>query len=130
MSSFLSGAIYVTSLDTASVMTDAPPRRLDSLDVFRGLTIAAMILVSTPGTWSAVYTPLDHAGRIPCLDRMVFTQRIQGSVIAAVHEAGDGPLMSEDGMNQLTSLGRDLPDTNALVHAAGRQNTRKACSCC
>jgi predicted acyltransferase len=42
-------------------MTDAPPQRLDSLDVFRGLTIAAMILVSTPGTWSAVYTPLDHA---------------------------------------------------------------------
>ena len=36
-------------------------RRLDSLDVFRGLTIASMILVSTPGTWSAVYRPLDHA---------------------------------------------------------------------
>jgi predicted acyltransferase len=35
--------------------------RLDSLDVFRGLAIAAMILVSTPGTWSSVYTPLDHA---------------------------------------------------------------------
>jgi predicted acyltransferase len=35
--------------------------RLDSLDVFRGLAIAAMILVSTPGTWNAVYTPLDHA---------------------------------------------------------------------
>jgi predicted acyltransferase len=35
--------------------------RLDSLDVFRGITIAAMILVSTPGTWTAVYTPLDHA---------------------------------------------------------------------
>jgi len=51
----------VTSLDTTSLTTDAPPRRLDSLDVFRGLTIAAMILVSTPGTWSAVYTPLDHA---------------------------------------------------------------------
>src|SRR5437773_3831871 len=41
-------------------MTDAPAR-LDSLDVFRGATIAAMILVSTPGTWDAVYTPLDHA---------------------------------------------------------------------
>src|SRR5471030_2015399 len=39
----------------------ADPERLDSLDVFRGLAIAAMILVSTPGTWSAVYTPLDHA---------------------------------------------------------------------
>src|SRR6476661_3920625 len=35
--------------------------RLDSLDIFRGLAIAAMILVSTPGTWTAVYTPLDHA---------------------------------------------------------------------
>jgi predicted acyltransferase len=36
-------------------------RRLESLDVFRGLTIAAMILVSTPGTWDAVYWPLEHA---------------------------------------------------------------------
>jgi predicted acyltransferase len=39
----------------------AGSERLDSLDVFRGLSIAAMVLVSTPGTWSAVYTPLDHA---------------------------------------------------------------------
>ena len=39
----------------------AGSERLDSLDVFRGLSIAAMILVSTPGTWSAVYAPLDHA---------------------------------------------------------------------
>ena len=35
--------------------------RLESLDVFRGVTIAAMILVSTPGTWESVYSPLDHA---------------------------------------------------------------------
>jgi len=41
-------------------MTDAPAR-LESLDVFRGLTTAGMILVSTPGTWTAVYAPLDHA---------------------------------------------------------------------
>src|SRR5262249_16505378 len=41
-------------------MTDAPAR-LESLDVFRGATIAAMILVSTPGSWNAVYAPLDHA---------------------------------------------------------------------
>jgi predicted acyltransferase len=39
----------------------AGSERLDSLDVFRGLTIAAMILVSTPGTWNSVYTALDHA---------------------------------------------------------------------
>src|SRR3954453_18549412 len=41
-------------------MSDAPAR-LESLDVFRGLAIAAMILVSTPGNRNAVYTPLDHA---------------------------------------------------------------------
>jgi predicted acyltransferase len=39
----------------------AASQRFESLDVFRGLTIAAMILVSTPGTWDAVYWPLDHA---------------------------------------------------------------------
>jgi predicted acyltransferase len=32
-----------------------------SLDAFRGLTIAAMVLVNNPGTWSAIYWPLDHA---------------------------------------------------------------------
>jgi predicted acyltransferase len=35
--------------------------RLVSLDVFRGLTIAAMILVNNPGSWSYVYSPLMHA---------------------------------------------------------------------
>jgi len=35
--------------------------RLLSLDVFRGLTIAGMILVNNPGSWSAVYWPLAHA---------------------------------------------------------------------
>src|SRR6185312_8174779 len=35
--------------------------RLLSLDVFRGLTIAGMLLVNDPGTWSAIYPPLEHA---------------------------------------------------------------------
>jgi predicted acyltransferase len=35
--------------------------RLLSLDVMRGLTIAAMILVTDPGTYSAVFPPLLHA---------------------------------------------------------------------
>ncbi|MBW3630053.1 MAG: DUF1624 domain-containing protein [Gemmatimonadetes bacterium] len=35
--------------------------RLHSLDVFRGMTIAAMLLVNNPGTWDAVYPPLRHA---------------------------------------------------------------------
>lgn len=35
--------------------------RLLSLDVFRGLTVAAMILVNNPGDWGHVYSPLLHA---------------------------------------------------------------------
>ncbi|MCC6670871.1 MAG: DUF1624 domain-containing protein [Planctomycetes bacterium] len=37
------------------------PARLLSLDVFRGITIVAMILVNNPGSWAHVYTPLRHA---------------------------------------------------------------------
>jgi len=36
-------------------------RRILSIDVFRGLTVAGMVLVNNPGTWSAVYAPLRHA---------------------------------------------------------------------
>jgi predicted acyltransferase len=32
-----------------------------SLDVFRGITIAAMILVNDPGSWNHIYPPLEHA---------------------------------------------------------------------
>ncbi len=39
----------------------APKERLLSLDVFRGLTIAGMLLVNDPGTWSSIYPPLEHA---------------------------------------------------------------------
>jgi predicted acyltransferase len=35
--------------------------RIKSVDLLRGFTIAAMILVNTPGDWSAVYSPLLHA---------------------------------------------------------------------
>lgn len=37
------------------------PVRLLSLDVFRGITVAAMILVNNPGSWSTIYAPLKHA---------------------------------------------------------------------
>lgn len=36
-------------------------QRLVSLDAFRGITIAGMILVNNPGSWSHVYAPLRHA---------------------------------------------------------------------
>src|SRR5262245_2171527 len=35
--------------------------RLLSLDVFRGITIAGMLLVNNPGNWGAIYGPLEHA---------------------------------------------------------------------
>ena len=35
--------------------------RFRSLDVFRGATVALMILVNNPGSWSAIYPPLAHA---------------------------------------------------------------------
>ncbi|MBA2628266.1 MAG: DUF5009 domain-containing protein [Gemmatimonadales bacterium] len=38
-----------------------PAVRLRSLDAFRGLTIAGMILVNNPGSWQHIYPPLEHA---------------------------------------------------------------------
>jgi len=38
-----------------------PTERLISLDVFRGLTIAGMILVNNPGDWGHIYGPVGHA---------------------------------------------------------------------
>ena len=35
--------------------------RLRSLDVFRGLTVAGMVIVNNPGDWGTVYWPLLHA---------------------------------------------------------------------
>ena len=61
-----------TSASAEETKTQAVPRqsgeasspesnRLVSLDVFRGITIAAMILVNDPGSWSHIYWPLEHA---------------------------------------------------------------------
>lgn len=35
--------------------------RLVSLDIYRGLTVAFMIIVNTPGSWQYVYAPLRHS---------------------------------------------------------------------
>ncbi len=36
-------------------------QRLLALDIFRGITIAGMIMVNNPGSWRYVYAPLRHA---------------------------------------------------------------------
>jgi predicted acyltransferase len=39
----------------------AKQERLSSLDAFRGFTIAGMMLVNNPGSWSSIYPQLEHA---------------------------------------------------------------------
>jgi predicted acyltransferase len=47
---------------TSTATSSAPGReRLVSLDVFRGITIAGMLLVNNPGAWNAIFPPLEHA---------------------------------------------------------------------
>src|SRR5687767_15055058 len=46
---------------TSTVASPTTRERLLSLDVFRGITVAAMLLVNDPGTWSAMFPPLGHA---------------------------------------------------------------------
>ena len=41
--------------------TGSATQRLVSLDVFRGITIAGMVLVNNPGSWEHIYWPLEHA---------------------------------------------------------------------
>jgi predicted acyltransferase len=45
----------------ASIPAKPARERLLALDVFRGMTVAGMLLVNDPGTWSAIYPPLEHA---------------------------------------------------------------------
>ncbi len=46
-------------LDPPAIVSTS--ERMVSLDVFRGITIAGMIVVNNPGSWSYVYPPLAHA---------------------------------------------------------------------
>lgn len=46
---------------TASLPAPARGARLASVDALRGITVAAMLLVNTPGDWGHVYAPLQHA---------------------------------------------------------------------
>jgi predicted acyltransferase len=50
----------------APTQLDTPPRRLLSLDVFRGATVMAMTLVNNPGDWGHIYAPLEHAAWNGC----------------------------------------------------------------
>src|SRR5260370_11901506 len=47
------------SSPTTAITGEHP--RLLFLDVFRGLTVAGMVLVNNPGSWAHIYWPLEHA---------------------------------------------------------------------
>ena len=56
--------IVSPALSTQARQTTSGPataQRLLSLDVFRGLTMAAMVIVNNPGDWNNMYWPLEHA---------------------------------------------------------------------
>jgi predicted acyltransferase len=46
---------------TAATRGGSVRERLLSLDVFRGMTVAGMLLVNDPGSWASIYPPLEHA---------------------------------------------------------------------
>ena len=50
-----------TAVGPTLVEFAAPSRRLLSIDVFRGLLVMGMVLVTNAGSWSYVYWPLKHA---------------------------------------------------------------------
>ena len=41
-------------------------QRFEALDIFRGATVAFMILVNNPGSWDHIYPPLEHAPWFGC----------------------------------------------------------------
>ena len=49
------------SMSAAKTIPTGGRERLLSLDVFRGMTVAGMLLVNDPGSWEHIYTPLEHA---------------------------------------------------------------------
>ena len=46
---------------TQTLTSPTQKKRLLSLDILRGITVAGMILVNNPGDWSHIYAPLKHA---------------------------------------------------------------------
>ena len=71
-------------------------QRYYSLDVFRGATVALMIMVNNPGTWSSMFAPLKHAPWHGCTPTdLVFpfflfaVGNAMSFVIPRLQEAGD-----------------------------------------
>ena len=51
---------------TQTLVSSTQKKRLLSLDILRGITVAGMILVNNPGSWAHIYAPLRHAAWNGC----------------------------------------------------------------
>lgn len=51
----------LTTHQATDVKASVTSKRFLALDIFRGMTIAGMVLVNTPGSWRYVFSPLKHA---------------------------------------------------------------------
>lgn len=49
-----------------TIMNTIKSQRYVALDVLRGMTVAGMILVNNPGSWSHIFAPLEHAKWAGC----------------------------------------------------------------
>src|SRR5215210_4678134 len=61
MSTVLDAPVVEEEVTSTAAPMPPPSERLIALDVFRGMTIAGMLLVNNPGSWGAIYPPLEHA---------------------------------------------------------------------
>ncbi len=53
--------IYTKEITMNAIPITRQSGRVLSLDILRGITIAGMIMVNNPGSWSSIYRPLGHA---------------------------------------------------------------------
>ena len=107
-------------------MTASPGReRLLSLDVFRGITVAGMLLVNNPGSWASIYEPLEHApwfGWTPTDLIFPFFLFIVGVTTHLSREArrargeSDGAIMRQTARRALTIIGLGLLMTGFPYH--------------
>lgn len=81
--------------------------RLVSLDFFRGLTVASMILVNNPGDWGNIYAPLEHSKWNGCTPTdLVFPFFLFIVGVSINFAIGDKRLDSAQHKNLLLAAGR------------------------
>ena len=94
-------------------MNAAENKRLLALDILRGITIAGMILVNNPGSWSAIYAPLEHAswnGLTPTDPGLSVLHVHHGGIDLLVAEKIRFPVQPRHGTENLAASTGDLPD--------------------